>query len=135
MANITSIMNKVARNAQILGLTVVSQSYVGGQEQVVISNGSNNLTVSYILASIQSPQGGVDPTLSPYLGIGIANPGQIGLSSATGTTVPTLIDGAVAAQVLAMLCGFANDIVLLSDDGVTQLARIRGTTDWLGMGQ
>jgi hypothetical protein len=91
--------------------------------------------VGYILASIQSPQGGVDPTVSPFLGIGIANPGQLSLSSATGTTIPTLIDGLVAAQVLAMLSGFANDIVLLSDDGATQLGRLRGTVDLINMGQ
>jgi len=131
MANVTSIMNKVARNAQEIGLVVASQT----ANTVVISNGGNNLTVSYILASILPPMGGVDPQISPYLGIGIANPGQISLQSATGTTIPGLIDGAVAAQLLAMLAGFANDIVLLSDDGSTQLARLRGSSDLLNMGQ
>ena len=131
MANINSIMAKVGRNAQQLGLTVVSQT----ASSVTILNGSNNLTVGYILAQIQQPQGGVDPTISPFLGIGIANPGQISLTSVSGTTVPTLIDGVIAAQVLAMLAGFANDIVLLSDDGSTQLARLRGTVDLLNMGQ
>ena len=131
MANINSIMNKVARNAQTIGLTVVSQT----PSNVVILNGSNNLTVGYILAQIQSPMGGVDPQISPFLGIGIANPGQLSLSSASGTSIPGLIDGAIAAQVLCMLAWFANDIVLLSDDGSTQLARLRGDSDMLNVGQ
>lgn len=132
MANITSIMNKVARNAQILGLTVVSQS----ASSVVISNGSNNLTVGYVAASIQSPMGGVDPTVSPYLGIGIANPGQLSLTSSihTAGSMADIIDSAVAAQVLAMLAWFANDIVL-SNDNASFTARLRGDSDLIGMGQ
>jgi len=131
MANITSIMNKFARNAQTIGLTVVSQD----ASHVVISNGSNNLTIGYVVAAILPPMGGVDPAVSPFLGIGIANPGQLSLFGATGTTIGTLIDSAVAAQVLQLLSGFANDIVLFSSDGSTQLARLRGDSDNLGMGQ
>lgn len=132
MANSAAILQKMARNAQMLGQTVVSQS----QTAVVIANGSNNLTIGY-QAAVMTPSvvGGIDPTVSPFLGIGVGNPGQVTLSSATGTTVPTLIDGAVAAQVLCMLAALANDIILLSDDGVTQLARIRGQSDIIGLGQ
>jgi hypothetical protein len=125
------ILAKFARNAQIQGLVVSSQTATA----VVIANGANALTVSYQNAQIQMPQGGVDPSVSPYLGIGVANPGKIVLQSATGTTIPTLIDGVVAAQVFALLAAFANDIILMSDDGVTQLAVIKGTSDWIGMGQ
>jgi len=132
MANITSIMNKVARNAQQMGLVVTAQD----ASSVTISNGSNNLKVGYILASIQQPQGGVDPSVSPFLGIGIANPGQLSLTSAihTGAAMSDIIDSAVAAQVLAILSGFANDIVL-SNDNASFTARIRGTVDMLNMGQ
>jgi hypothetical protein len=132
MANSVAILNKMARNATMLGQTVVSQS----QTAVVIANGSNNLTISYANA-VFSPAvvGGVDPTVSPYLGIGVGNPGQLVLQSATGTTVPTVIDGAIAAQVLCMLAALANDIIIMSDDGVTQLARIRGQSDIIGLGQ
>lgn len=132
MANITSIMNKVARNAQELGLTVLSQT----ASSVVIDNGSNDLTVGYIAASIQAPMGGVDPTVSPYLGIGIANPGQISLTSSihTGGNMSDIIDSQVAAQVLQLLSGFANDIVL-SNDNASFTCRLRGDADLLGMGQ
>jgi hypothetical protein len=131
MANSVSILNKVARNAQVLGLTVASQT----ASSVVISNGSNNLTVSYQAASILAPMGGVDPTVSPYLGIGTANPGQLVLTAAgTAGTVPGVLDGLVAAQLFQMLSGFANDIIL-ADSTHTQIAYIRGSTDWLGLGQ
>lgn len=132
MANINSIMAKVARNAQQLGLTVSAQTAT----TVTIANGSNALTVGYVLASIQSPQGGVDPTVSPFLGIGIANPGQISLTSAisTNSNITDVIDGAVAAQVLAMLAGFANDIDL-SNANASFTSRIRGTVDLINMGQ
>lgn len=131
MANSVSILNKIARDAQVRGLTVASQS----GSSVVISNGSNNLTVSYVAASISSPQGGVDPTVSPFLGIGIANPGQIQMQSAISTagTIADVIDGAVAAQVLCMLAGLANDITL-KNSGSYSLT-IRGQADLLGMGQ
>lgn len=131
MANSVSILNKVARNAQTLGLTVNSQT----ASAVVIENGSNDLTISYQAASIQAPMGGVDPTVSPYLGIGTANPGQLVLTGAgTSNTVGSVIDSAVAAQVLQLLSGFANDIII-ADSTHPQIAYLRGTSDWLGMGQ
>ena len=131
MANVTAIMNKLARNAQVLGLTVNSQT----ASSVVIENGSNDLTISYQLASIQSPQGGVDPTVSPYLGIGIANPGQLVLTGAgTAGTVGGVIDSAVAAQVLQMMSGMANDIII-ADSTHPSICRLRGDADLLGMGQ
>ena len=136
-----AMMNKIARDAQIMGLTVVSQGYNAsganiGNPNVVISNGSNNLTISYAAAVFNpSVVGGIDATVSPFLGIGTANPGQLTLQSASGTTVPTLIDGATAAQVLANLAGRANDIIMYSSDGSTQIAYLRGSSDLLGQGQ
>ncbi len=127
-----AILFKMARDAQMLGLVVVSQS----QSALVISNGSNNLTVSYVQPVFSPPQvGGVDDTISPFLGIGPGNPGQLALQGATGTTIGTLIDSAVAAQLFAMMAGYANDINLMHDDGVTVLAKIRGDVNLLGMGQ
>ena len=127
-----AIMQKLARNAQIMGLTVSSQS----QTAVVISNGSNNLTISYQDASFSPSQvGGVDGTASPYLGIGVGNPGKLVITAAgTAGTVPGVIDGAVAAQVLAMVAALANDIVL-ADSSHASIASLRGHSDLLGMGQ
>lgn len=148
MANPTQIVAKLARNAQSLGLTVVSQSFAGdGIAQAVISNGSNNLTITYLLASIQSPMGGVNGNVSPFLGIGVANPGQIVIqSTATGAdTIADVIDGQVAAQVLQLCSGMANNIWLCNGTAVLNgpsgpptggyVALLQGSSDWLGMGQ
>ena len=140
MANITSIMNKFARNAQTIGLTVASQT----PTTVVIQDGGATLTVGYALAAILPPMGGVDPQVSPYLGIGIANPGQLTLTSSnSGGTVADVLDSQVAAQVLQLLSGFANDIILAdattpitTTNGYAQgICRLRGDSDNLGMGQ
>lgn len=139
MANRIAILQKMARNFQILGLTVVSQS----QTEVVVLNGSNNLTVSYADA-VFSPTvvGGIDDTVSPFLGIGVGNPGQVVLQSATGTTVPTVIDGQIASQVFASLCALANDVIIANNTTLgaptlpaDQLARVRGQSDVIGLGQ
>lgn len=133
MANSAAILQKLARNAKMLGLTVNSQS----QTAVVIENGSNDLTISYVDA-VFSPAvvGGVDSSISPYLGIGVGNPGKIKISGATTTdTVAAVIDTAVAAKVLCMCAAMANDIQLASDAGATVVADIRGHSDLIGMGE
>jgi hypothetical protein len=130
MANSKQILQKLARNAKMLGLTVNSES----QSAVVIENGSNDLTISYVDASF-SPAvvGGVDSSSSPFLGIGVGNPGKVKISSQLGTTVALLIDSATAAKVLCMCAALANDIALM--DGATVLADIRGHSDIIGLGQ
>lgn len=133
MANSVAILNKLARNLQILGYTIVSQSATA----VVVSNASNNLTIGYQNASFTpSVIGGVDPSVSPFLGIGVGNPGQITITSAisTSSNITDVIDGATAAQVLASCASMANDIIL-SNANASFTARIRGDSDLLGMGQ
>lgn len=129
---VAQIMNKIARNATQLGLTVTSNT----GSTVVISNGSNALTLSYVAASIQAPMGGVDGTVSPYLGIGVANPGALKMTSAinTNSNYTDVIDGLVAMKMLKMLGGFANDLVLSNSDA-SFTATLRGDVDLIGMGQ
>jgi hypothetical protein len=132
MANSTQILAKLARNAEQVGLTVNSQS----QTAVVIENGANDLTISYVSASIASPQGGVDPSVSPFLGIGIANPGKLKLKSAIATSgnMTDILDTAVAAKVLALMAAMANNIIL-ENSSASFSAEIRGHSDLIGMGQ
>jgi hypothetical protein len=132
MANSRQVLAKIARNAAQLGLTVNSQSAT----QVVIENGSNDLTVSYVDASIASPQGGVDPSVSPYLGIGVGNPGKIKIksSSTANNNMSDIVDSLVAAKVLAVCAAFANDIVLENSDASFS-GEIRGHADVIGLGQ
>lgn len=132
MANTAALMNKIARKATQLGLTVNSNSGAA----VVIDNGSNDLTISVVAADIAAPMGGVDPAVSPFLGIGIANPGKLKMksSSTAADDVSDVLDSVVAAKVLHMLGSFANDVVLENSDA-TFTATLRGDADNLGMGQ
>jgi|ERR1051325_7348672 hypothetical protein len=132
MGNSVQILAKLARDAAQVGLTVNSQS----QSAVVIENGSNDLTISYVAASIQAPMGGVDPSVSPYLGIGVGNPGKLKLksSSTANDNITDVLDSVVAAKVLALMAGFANNILLENSDA-TFSAEIRGHADLIGMGQ
>jgi hypothetical protein len=159
MANITSISNKIARNAQILGLTVASQGNDSfGNAYVTITADTGTLSVYYLTAEIQYPMGGVNPMVSPYLGIGVANPGQLMLVSSVSTagSMADIVNGPISAQVLQMVSGFDNDLVLANaavltgrsttDSSVNGLpasvggagnaywVRLRGDSDLLGMG-
>lgn len=160
MANITSISQKIARNAQILGYTVSAQGEDSfGNATVTITSDTGSLTVYYLTAEIQLPMGGVLNSVSPYLGIGVGNPGQLMLASSVSTngSMADIINGPISANIFAMLAGFANDIILANSDvvsgrsstdssiaglpasvggaGEPYWVRVRGTTDWLGMGQ
>jgi hypothetical protein len=133
MANSAAILQKLARNAKMLGLTVNSQS----QTAVVIENGSNDLTIEYVSASF-SPAvvGGVDSSVSPFLGIGVGNPGKIRIKSAANAagTIADVLDSVVAAKVLAMCASMANDIALENSDASFS-AVVRGHSDLIGMGE
>lgn len=128
---VAQIMAKVARNCTQLGLTATNNG-----QTVTVANGGNALTVSYSAPTIGAPMGGVDPANSPYLGIGVVNPGALVLTSSTHSagTIADVLDGVTAATVLKMLGGFANDVVL-SNDNASFTATLRGDVDLLGMGQ
>lgn len=123
MANSAAILQKLARNAKMLGLTVNSES----QTAVVIENGANDLTISYVNASF-SPAvvGGVDSSNSPYLGIGVGNPGKIAITCADAAL------SATGMKVLAMCAATANDVQVSLNSVVTE---IRGHADLIGLGQ
>jgi hypothetical protein len=133
MAMKKQVLDKLARNAEMLGLKVNSRS---ADSSFVIENGSNDLTVSYVDASIAAPMGGVDPSLSPYLGIGTGNPGKLKIKSASSASdnMSDILDSAVAAKVLAMCAALANNILLENSDASFS-AEIRGHADNIGLGQ
>lgn len=131
MANSKPILDKLARNLDMLQIP-----YSRSGINVVVDNGSNDLTLSYVEASIQSPMGGVSPANAPYLGIGVGNPGQILIksSSSTNDDITDVLDSALAARVLCVCAALANDLSLENSDASFS-ARIRGHVDLLGMGQ
>lgn len=126
-----AILDKVARNLDQVGL-----AYTRTSTSVVVTNGGNALTVSLVDAVIGAPQGGVDPTVSPFLGIGVSAPSTIKMKSASTATatIAAVIDSDIAARVFRLLCGFANDVVLENGNAGYSL-RIRGHVDVLGLGQ
>lgn len=133
MANSAQILAKIARDAAMLGLTVNSQTATA----VVIENGSNDLTVSYVAGSTSpAMMGGVDSSSAPFLGIGHGGPGKIKITSAihTAGTIADVLDSITAAKLLAKCAGFANNI-LLSNDDASWTGEIRGHADLIGMGE
>lgn len=123
MANSKQILQKLARNAKMIGLTVNSES----QTAVVIENGANDITIGYVDASFSpSVVGGVDSSVSPFLGIGTANPGKVSITCADDAL------SATGMKVLAMCAATANDLQVSLNSVVTE---IRGHSDLLGMGQ
>lgn len=131
MANRDQILDKLVRNLGQRGVTAVRS----GATALVTKTGGDVLTVSYVDKAIQSPMGGVSPAASPYLGIGVAAPGSLKVKGAAAeTSIAAIFDTSEALALLAELAGFANDVVVERGDNTTELARIRGTADNLGMG-
>jgi hypothetical protein len=123
MANSAQILHKLARNARMLGLQVNSESATA----VVIENGANDITIGYQNASFSPAMvGGVDGSTSPFLGIGVGNPGKITITCADAALSQT------GMKVLAMCASMANDIEVSLNGVVTQ---IRGHSDLIGLGQ
>jgi hypothetical protein len=128
------VIAKIKRNLDQLGIT-----YTDNGTYVLLDT---TLQLTYEDATIQNPMGGIDPATSPYLGIGIANPGFIKLyepTNASGATptMPEFMTSVVRAQILAVCAAFANDISLVMDNTsnvATEIVRIRGTVDFTGMG-
>ncbi len=131
MANGKQILDKIARNLGQLGIAVTKDV----NAVVIQVAGAADLTISYQAADIAAPMGGVSGDVSPFLGIGTANPGKIVIKGATGdTAIAHIIDTAVRAQVFAVCAAFANDLVIQANDG-SVLAEIRGHADLFGLGQ
>lgn len=123
MANSKQILQKMARNAKMLGLTVNSESQIA----VVIENGNNDITISYAAASFSpSVVGGVDSSVSPFLGIGAGTPGKVVVTCADAALSQT------GMKVLAMCAALANDLQVSLNGTVTE---IRGHSDIIGLGE
>ena len=128
MANKVQILNKIARDLGQLGVSVTQ-----GATTVTVGH----CIISYVDATIASPMGGVDGTASPFLGIGVANPGKLQIRG-TGSlnTIATIFDNASDLQVLALVAGFANNILVVDGStGATVLAELVSNVDLKGLGQ
>lgn len=126
MANPVQVLDKIKRNLDAVGVSATRNA---------TSVTAAGLTISYVDASIQSPMGGVDGGASPFLGIGVANPGVLKIKGATGeNSIPAIFVDAADLAVLACCTRFANDVVVEAANG-TELARLAGHPDLKMMGQ
>lgn len=138
MANKNQILDKIARNLNMLKIANTRDV-----NAVVVENGSNDLTISYVSAEIEKPMGGIDGNVSPFLGMGIVNPGLIQIAGSTintadATTVGNLLDTVIAAQVFHVVSGFANSVKLVklnAGAGADLDAVVEGHQDLIMMGQ
>lgn len=126
MANSAQILNKIARNLGQEGL-----AFTQGASSVSVGN----VVITYVPASIQSPMGGVDGSVSPFLGIGVANPGKIQLKGTAGlNTIAAIFTSATELKALSLATAFANNVIVQAGDTTAQLAEIPGMVDLLAMG-
>lgn len=123
MANDVQTLDKIQRNCEQLALPV---SRTNSLELVAAG-----LTIVYEKADIQAPMGGIDQTVNPFLGIGVANPGIIVIEKAD------LSMTADELRMIRVVSGHANDISIRTAkaNAATELARLEGHVDLLGMGQ
>lgn len=134
MANKEAMLDKIARNLKQRGLSAAAVVRTASGVSVT-KTGGDVITVSYVDKAVQSPMGGVSPSASPYLGIGVAAPGSLKIKGeAAAATVAAIFDTTEALQVLAECSGYANDVIVESGASTTELARLRGTDGNLGMG-
>lgn len=132
MAMGKQILDKLARDLAQLGMDVSR----GSANEVIVENGSADVTLSYENASFTpSMMGGVDGSTSPYLGIGVGNPGVITMWVQSANTLANAFATATAVKCLAQAAGFANDIKVLQSDATTLLVRVRGHADLIGVGE
>ncbi len=113
MANEVQILDKIQRNCEQAGIAVARTS--------ATSLTAAGMVITYSAAVIDAPMGGVDDSINPFLGIGVANPGKLNLSA-----IPATLD---EFRVLRIMSGHANTIV------VAGLGELEGHVDLLGMGE
>lgn len=132
MAQKKQVLDKLARNLEIQGESVSR----GSSGEVIVEDGSADITISYVNADISpSMLGGVDGTVSPFLGIGQGNPGKLTIRVASATTLALTFTSAKAVKSLAVCASMANSIQVLHDGSGAVLVEVRGSSDMIGMGQ
>ena len=140
MANREQILDKIKRNLEIRGITVDADSVSATTGFRYLQAG--NITIHYEAADISSPMGGVSDAAAPFIGIGVANPGNViiaGLLDADAAIADVLVDE-TDLQILRICSGFANDIKIKAGRTdlsilAANLAVLPGHADFNGLGQ
>lgn len=124
-----AILDKIKRNLDILGIAATRN-----QDDVTLDASSR--IISYEDSDIKAPMGGVDPDVSPFLGIGVANPGQLKMKGSGGeNAITAILDDEETLRAWGVMGNFANDKILEAGDTSAELARVEGHPDLIGMGQ
>jgi hypothetical protein len=80
--------------------------------------------------------GGINDASSPFLGIGIANPGKLKIKGAAGeNTIAAIVDSSDNVKIVSVCTRMANDVIIEAGDTTTELSRVPGHPDLLNMGQ
>lgn len=141
--NSAQILNKIARNAQMLGLTINSNS---GALLNIDDPTNPDIRITCELVTLQQPMAGIDGSASPFLGIGQAYPCVIRMAvgaddNDAADEVIADLQGAMTINVynvLRIVCGFANNVKLVKENsgaGVEYVLEMVGSVDVLGLGQ
>jgi len=140
------ILEKIERNAEMRGMTVVSNDGV----TLIIddSDESTNIRVSYEQSHTvgSSPMVGIDDSSNPFLGVGVQIPGTIRIAIGAddddeNDEVIADLQGDISVDVLKVLriCNhFANDVKLVKENGGAgdEFAIVtRGDEKLAGLGQ
>lgn len=130
MANKRAVLNKISRNLDMLNIANADSG------TSVLVSGANGQLVTYVDASLASPMGGVDGTISPFLGLGVANPGKLKIKGAAGqNSIATIFSTSTDLQLLKIVGDIGNNVIIEAGDTTTQLAEIRAHVDLGMMGQ
>ena len=123
------ILDKIKRNLDILGIAAKRNA---SDVELIASVRK----ISYVEADHALPLGGIDDSVSPFLGIKHANPGKLKLKGAAGeNSIAAIMADAETLRAFNLMCGFANDKSIEAGDTATELALIEGHSDLIGMGE
>lgn len=125
--NKRQIIQKLKRNCDMLGIVATTDL-----ETLTV----DGVVVSCVDLSIQKPMGGIDGSVSPFLGMGVAAPGKIKFKGDAGeNTIAAIMTSADRLKLFSLVMGFGNDVIVEAGDTTTELARIPGAVDVINVGQ
>ena len=129
MGQMVPVLSKIKRNLDMMNIPCT-------QSAASVTLTASSVVIGYQQLDLKEPLGGVNPAVSPFLGIAQANPGQITLKGAAGqNTLAAILVSADVVRAFGMLCGFANDKLVIAGDTTAELAYVEGMSTLYNMGQ
>jgi len=127
--NKVQILKKIKRNLDMLSIAATADA-----TSVTVT--ATGMVISCVDADIAKPLGGIDGSVSPFLGIGVANPGCIKVKGGSGeNTIAAIMTTDTDMIVLRQVMQFANDVIIEAGDTTAELARVPSDVDVRSLGQ